>query len=99
MKQHSESTVSTARAERRFPDEALARRVVIEQVRPALDNGRFAVKRTVGERVTVAADIFADGHDVLVASVRDRHLERARAEGADLDWRETPMVQVAPGTD
>jgi starch synthase (maltosyl-transferring) len=39
-------------------------------VRPQLDGGRYAVKRTTGDHVDVAATIFRDGHDVLGASVR-----------------------------
>ena len=39
------------------------KRVVIENVRPEVDCGRFPIKRTVGERVEVTADIFADGHE------------------------------------
>jgi starch synthase (maltosyl-transferring) len=42
-------------------------RVVIENVKPEIDCGRFAAKRTVGESMTVEADIFADGHDALSA--------------------------------
>jgi starch synthase (maltosyl-transferring) len=42
-------------------------RVIVEAVRPAVDGGRFAIKRTVGEWVKVEADIFADGHDALSA--------------------------------
>ena len=38
-------------------------RVVIEDVRPSVDGGRFAVKRVVGESVVVECDAFADGHD------------------------------------
>lgn len=45
-----------------FPDEG-RRRVVIEHVEPQVDNGRFPIKRTIGESVTVEADAFADGHD------------------------------------
>ena len=41
------------------------RRVVIESVVPAVDGGRFPVKRVVGDRMIVEADIFADGHDTL----------------------------------
>src|SRR5262245_64392543 len=51
---------------------AAASRVVIENVRPEIDGGRFPIKRTIGERVHVTADIFADGHDVVVAMLRDR---------------------------
>ncbi len=56
----------------REPDDVLSLRVVIERIRPEIDGGRFAIKRTVGERVDVIADIFADGHDVVVAVLRDR---------------------------
>jgi starch synthase (maltosyl-transferring) len=38
-------------------------RVVIENVQPQVDGGRYPAKRTVGESVTVTADIFGDGHD------------------------------------
>lgn len=47
-------------------------RVVIEAIRPAVPDGPFAVKRVVGERVDVHADIFADGHDMIAAVVRHR---------------------------
>jgi starch synthase (maltosyl-transferring) len=63
------------------------RRVVIENVRPSVDDGRFAIKRTVGERVTVTADVFADGHDVLAAAVLHR------AEGSNT-WDEVPMTPL-----
>jgi starch synthase (maltosyl-transferring) len=56
---------------REIPD-ALARRVVIEAVRPEIDGGRFFIKRTSGESVDVTATIFADGHDVIAAVLRDR---------------------------
>ena len=46
---------------------ANARRVVIENVRPQIDCGRFPIKRIIGDRVTVTADIFVDGHDILYA--------------------------------
>ncbi len=41
------------------------RRVIIEGVKPQIDGGRFAIKRTVGEQVMVEADIFTDGHDAI----------------------------------
>jgi starch synthase (maltosyl-transferring) len=55
-----------------IPD-AFSRRVVIERIQPEIDGGRFPIKRTVGETVDVSATIVADGHDVLVAMLRDRH--------------------------
>src|SRR5438128_4521503 len=75
--------------------EALTRRVVIDRIQPRVDDGRFPVKRTIGESVRVVADIFADGHDVVAAVLRDRHL----LEDVAPEWRETPMTLVAPGTD
>src|ERR1700730_15461826 len=53
------------------------KRVVIEAVEPEVDCGRFAIKRTVGERVVVQADIFADGHEVLGAVLRYRPCSEA----------------------
>jgi len=41
------------------------KRVVIEGVRPEIEGGLFPVKRTVGDKVVVEADIFTDGHDLL----------------------------------
>jgi starch synthase (maltosyl-transferring) len=52
--------------------EARRKRVVIERIAPDVDNGRFPIKRTVGESIIVTADIFADGHDVVCAVLRDR---------------------------
>jgi starch synthase (maltosyl-transferring) len=59
-------------------------RVVIEAVKPEIDGGRFPIKRVVGERVVVEADIFADGHDSLSAVLR------YRTEG-NSTWSEIPM--------
>jgi starch synthase (maltosyl-transferring) len=59
-------------------------RVVIENVKPEIDCGRFAAKRTVGEPMTVEADIFADGHDTLSARLL------YRKEGIS-DWTEILM--------
>ena len=51
--------------------EQIARhRILIEQVWPAVDDGRYPVKRVAGEVLDVWADIFCDGHDQLGACVR-----------------------------
>ncbi len=50
-------------------DPALRRRIVIESVAPEVDGGRFPIKRTPGETVTVEADVFADGHDIVTAAL------------------------------
>jgi starch synthase (maltosyl-transferring) len=59
-------------------------RVVIERVCPEIDSGRFAIKRVVGESVTVEADIFADGHDLVAAEVLYRPVREE-------DWQRLPM--------
>ncbi|MFN7918197.1 MAG: alpha-1,4-glucan--maltose-1-phosphate maltosyltransferase [Vicinamibacterales bacterium] len=88
------------------PGPHLALRVVIEQVSPAVDGGRFPAKRVEGDRVAVHADVFADGHDVLAVVLRDRPGPAAAPSGqtsADAasapGWRETRMSLTAPGTD
>jgi len=73
-----------ARVERSLPEEG-RHRVVIEGVRPAVDGGRFPIKRVVGDRVTVEADIYADGHEALRCMLRYRRFG-ARA------WDETEMA-------
>src|SRR6476620_11213660 len=65
-------------------DPALIRRVVVERVRPRVDDGRFPIKRTTGEQVVVTADIFIDGHDTLAAALLHRRT-------GDAAWTAVPM--------
>ncbi|HTG11484.1 MAG TPA: maltotransferase domain-containing protein, partial [Candidatus Eisenbacteria bacterium] len=65
----------------------IRRPIVIEHVRPAVDDGRYAVKRVVGDALTITADIFKEGHDLLAASIRFRAVGEA-------DWREAPLRPV-----
>jgi starch synthase (maltosyl-transferring) len=60
------------------------RRVVIAQVEPEIDGGRYPIKRTTGEQVVVKAAAFADGHDLVRAVLRYRH-------EAENEWREIVM--------
>ncbi len=62
-------------------------RVVIENVYPEIDAGRFPVKRTVGQAVRVEADIHTDGHDLIAALLRFRDADRA-------NWSETAMTPI-----
>ncbi|MDZ4753281.1 MAG: alpha-1,4-glucan--maltose-1-phosphate maltosyltransferase [Phycisphaerae bacterium] len=62
-------------------------RVVIEAVTPSVPDGRFPVKRTTGEIVSVEADVFGDGHDVIAAVVRHRRCD------ADA-WAEVHMAPL-----
>jgi starch synthase (maltosyl-transferring) len=61
-------------------------RIVIEDLFPLLDGGRYRVKRCVGDTLRASATIFRDGHDRLQAAIRYRH--------GSGEWRETPMERV-----
>jgi starch synthase (maltosyl-transferring) len=61
--------------------------VVIDNVQPLIDRGRYPIKRIMGEDLVVEADIFKDGHDVVAAVLKWRVVGK-RA------WRETPMSFV-----
>jgi starch synthase (maltosyl-transferring) len=60
-------------------------RIQIQEVTPQVDCGRYPVKRTVGDRVEVAARIFRDGHETLGAAVRTKPPGASR-------WSESPLV-------
>jgi starch synthase (maltosyl-transferring) len=55
----------------------------IEDVYPLIDGGRFAVKRIVGERVEVWADIYRDGQDVVTAALAPRARPRVASRADD----------------
>ncbi len=63
------------------------KRVVIEGVYPQIDCGELPIKRVVGEKVVVEADIFTDGHDSIDAQL----LYRKVTEG---EWRREWMTDV-----
>src|SRR5438874_10837204 len=60
------------------------RRVVIENVAPQVEGGRFPSKGTIGESIQVEADAFADGHDVVSCVLRHRRK-------GSRTWREARM--------
>ncbi|MBV8167657.1 MAG: DUF3416 domain-containing protein, partial [Alphaproteobacteria bacterium] len=74
----------TATAHTALP-KARAPRIAIEDVYPELDCGRYPVKREVGDRIDVWADIFSEGHGVLRAAIR------YAAPGA-ASWQRAPMT-------
>ncbi len=57
-----------------IPDQSGNQRVVVESVRPSIDEGKFPIKRTIGEKVVVQADVFADGHDAVTAALGHRKI-------------------------
>ena len=44
----------------------------MERVSPQIDGGRYPIKRTLGGRIVVEADAYADGHDQLAVVLRHR---------------------------
>ena len=59
--------------------------VVIENIQPSIEGGRYPVKRVVGESLTISADILKEGHDVTAAVLK------WRPQGQE-QWFETPMT-------
>ena len=60
-------------------------RVVIEEITPAVDGGRYPVKVSAGGTLDVGANVFRDGHDLVAARV----IFLAPGEP---QWRSTPLA-------
>ena len=58
--------------------------VIVENITPQLDGGRYPIKRAVGQDLVVEADIFKEGHDVVSALLKWRPV-------GESTWLETPM--------
>ncbi|MBV9578759.1 MAG: alpha-1,4-glucan--maltose-1-phosphate maltosyltransferase [Chloroflexi bacterium] len=61
--------------------------IAIEAVQPELEGGQWPIKRIVGDRIEVSADIFKEGHDLLQARVIYRPCDEST-------WQEAPMHLV-----
>lgn len=61
--------------------------VVISNLSPVVECGRYPTKRVVDETLQVEADLFKDGHDVLVAVAGWRKAGKKK-------WNEIPMIHV-----
>jgi starch synthase (maltosyl-transferring) len=69
------------------PTRQAPRRIVIQYPAPSVDDGRYPVKRCVGDRVHVEADIFRDGHELIRAV--------ARYHGpAESEWQEVELRRI-----
>jgi len=60
------------------------KRVVIEEVQPQVDCGRYPAKRILGDVVHVTAAVFGDGHDHIAGRVLYRHC-------SETEWHATPL--------
>lgn len=67
-------------------------RILIENVRPAVDDGRYPIKREIGDFVEVTADVFRDGHDKIVVWLLDR-------KKGSKEWHRSPMRCINQGLD
>jgi starch synthase (maltosyl-transferring) len=63
-----------------------AERIIVSDVTPQVDCGRWPAKACVGDRVEVTATIVRDGHEVVRAVVRSR-----RPRGR---WRDDPLTAL-----
>ncbi len=63
------------------------RRIVIQYPTPSVDGGQYPVKRCVGDRVHVEADIFRDGHELIRATVRYHG-------PAESEWQEVELHRI-----
>jgi starch synthase (maltosyl-transferring) len=66
--------------------------ILIQNVHPQIDGGRYAVKRIEGDTVKVSAEVFREGHDIMRAELL------WRKEGSKA-WKRIPMAHVNPGLD
>ena len=61
------------------------KRVVIEEVEPQVNGGRYPAKRVIGDEVRVSAAIFSDGHDHVAGRLLYRHESERK-------WRSKPLA-------
>ncbi len=70
-------------------------RVIIEEVQPEIDCGRYPAKRILGDIVTVTAAIFADGHDHVAGAPALSACLRAQVADRTL-YRRSPTICGLP---
>jgi len=63
------------------------RRIVIEEIQPQVDAGRYPAKRVTGDLVEVTAAIFGDGHDHVAARLLYRHESQKK-------WASVPFQEL-----
>jgi starch synthase (maltosyl-transferring) len=72
-------------AARRRRAERVSERLMIEAVTPSIDDGRYPIKRIVGDVVSVGADLYTDGHGLIAGRIR------YRGPGSR-GWRTSPLA-------
>ncbi|HET6817916.1 MAG TPA: alpha-1,4-glucan--maltose-1-phosphate maltosyltransferase [Mycobacteriales bacterium] len=79
-------------------------RIPISQVGPVVECGRWPAKAAVGERVTIAATVFREGHDAVAANAvlvapdgKERAFNRMHPVGSGTDRWQTEALLDAEG--
>jgi len=62
------------------------KRVIIEEIQPQVDCGRYPARRILGDSVDISAAIFSDGHDHVAARLLWRH--------ESTEWQNMPMTAL-----
>ena len=62
--------------------------LIIENLFPELDDGRYAIKREIGENLDVFADVYKEGHDPVSPFLKFRHYK-------DKVWKKVPMTLIS----
>jgi starch synthase (maltosyl-transferring) len=63
------------------------RRVIVEEMQPQVDGGRYPARRILGDTVEISAAIFSDGHDHVAARLLYKH-------ESDREWRSSAMTAL-----
>ena len=63
-------------------------RVVISNVNPQVEEGRFAIKRIIGDEIIISADIFTNSHSAIAANLLFRSSDQK-------NWVTVPMKEEA----
>ena len=59
--------------------------VVIANLSPKVENGRYPTKRIKGESIEITADVFKDGHDIITVLLLGK-------QAGEADWRSWKML-------
>jgi len=86
MQSRARSSNFSQKAERMKPAEG-RKRVIIEEIQPAVDCGRYSARRVLGDQIAITATLFGDGHDHVAARLLYRHETERR-------WRSASLSQL-----
>ena len=63
------------------------KRVIIEDIQPQVECGRYPAKRVIGDGIQVTAAIFSDGHDHVAGRLVYRH-------ASERSWQSASMAEI-----